>query len=212
MNYLAFLMAILFLSFICHVFLFSKRFAPILIRPFIIRNFAANSKTAESSARNVVENYQLLFTSLFCLFPIFLFRILKSYPVDNIYLTHLLLILIVLISIIALCFSINKANVERLGPKMLLFKKKIFAQQENVLRQSNSELTQFKKEKKTSISQRETVIISGKEFEKFLLVVEKFELYDKANSHFNIGGYKIKEKGRTITTSQACFILSLIHI
>ena len=47
-----------------------------------------------------------------------------------------------------------------------------------------------------------------KEFTKFLMVVEQFELYNKTGSNFSLGGHKIKKKGKTITPAQACFILT----
>lgn len=187
MNYLILLILLFILILTGHIHLFSKRFMQSVAPIFTSASNISHTDTATNLQRRNNQNLQTLLTAIFFLSPLVLYWYLKKTPIDNIIISSILLSVIVAISIFGLWFSAVKLKAMNQKP-----------------------LTKSVLKKRSSVGRTESKrnIVLKNRFIEFLDIVADYELYNKARHHFDLGGYRIQEKGKNITPAQACFILT----
>lgn len=210
MNYLILLTWLLILTTIVHCYVFSMRFIRIAATLLPSNRVTSSNITIDTSCHIKDRNLQALLTFIFATSPFVLNKCLSNIPFNNSIFNYFFMGIIVIISIFGLWFSIVKLKV--MNGKSTSIVQKTFTPIA-----STTILTKIGR--KSSIAEdsiirkignkksREDIVLRS-QFIKFLNVVAGYELYDKDKFYFHLGGYKIQEKGRTITRAQACFILT----
>lgn len=211
MNYLVPLIVLLSITSVGHIHIFSKRFIRILVPLLVAAPPDSQMDTFEGCNLNKDHNLQALLTFVLLLMPLLLYKCLRNSPFDNIVMIYFSLSLLVIISIFGLWFSVIKLRVMNKHPSVLFRKTNTTIATEKTLKATHGKSSIAKKEskaKKINRKKKKEDIVLRSQFIEFLDVVAGYELYEKSKFHFNLGGYKILDKGRTITPAQACFILT----
>tara|TARA_R110001583_G_scaffold96627_4_gene241017 strand:- start:1310 stop:2161 length:852 start_codon:yes stop_codon:yes gene_type:complete len=207
MNTTTLLISLLLLVTLGHNYLFSKRvseywIAPLFNNPYNNPDFNLVEIIRKIKNRTIIMGG----TVIFGLGPLLIYNLIRNLPFENLILRNVFTAIILIISIATLWFSASKMNPKSFGHKIIVRNTKDTKINTNSI--SNIVKTKNLKEKKLSTSQIEENKNLALQYRHFLKKVENFELFNKTNRYFELGGYKLKDKGRNITPAQACYILT----